>query len=73
MKISFSGVIDSRGRVAMPRDVRRRLGLSAGDRVDFVIGGERTVIRAARSDENPFAKYRGVLGPFPGGERGIKA
>jgi len=33
----------------------------------------RTVLRPARSEEDPFGKYRGILGPFPGGEDGIKA
>lgn len=57
----------------MPQEIRRRLGLAAGDRVDFVIEGDRTVIRPSRPDADPFAKYVGALGPFPGGESGIKA
>ena len=69
----YSSTISSKGQVTVPQEIRNRLGLTTGDRVDFVIEGERTVIRPARGDENPFAKYRGVLGPFPGGEKGIKA
>jgi len=65
--------MSSKGQVTVPQEIRNRLGLAAGDRIDFVIEGERTVIRAARREENPFAKYRGILGPFPGGEKGIKA
>lgn len=57
----------------MPQEIRNRLGLSAGDRVDFVVEGEKTVIRPGRGIENPFRKYRGVLGTFPGGEKQIKA
>jgi len=49
-----------------------RLGVAAGDRIDFVIEGDRTVIRPARAEENPFKKYRGILGTFPGGDQGIK-
>jgi hypothetical protein len=38
-----------------------------------VIEGERTVIRPSRSTSNPFDKYRGVLGTFPGGKKEINA
>ena len=34
---------------------------------------DRTVIRPVRSEANPFEKYIGIAGPFPGGEQGIKA
>lgn len=37
-----------------------------------VIQGDRTVIRPARITENPFEKYAGVLGTFPGGKTEIK-
>ena len=68
----YSSSISSKGQVTVPREIRNRLGLAAGDRVDFVIEGDHTVIRPSRSQENPFQKYRGILGPFPGGEKGIK-
>jgi len=68
----YSSSISSKGQVTVPHEIRNRLGLTAGDRVDFVIEGDRTVIRPSRSQENPFQKYRGILGPFPGGEKGIK-
>jgi antitoxin PrlF len=67
-----SSTISSKGQITVPREVRNRLGLSAGDRVEFVVEGDRTIIRPARSGPDPFAKYKGILGPFPGGERGIK-
>lgn len=71
IKKQYSSSISSKGQVTVPQEIRNRLGLVAGDRVDFVIEGDRTVIRPSRSEENPFEKYRGVLGPFPGGEAGI--
>jgi len=43
--MTYSCIIDSRGRVAMLRELRRQLGLSAGDRVLFVVEGERVVLR----------------------------
>ncbi len=71
--MKYSSSISSKGQVTVPQEIRRRLGVAPGDRIDFVIEGDRTVIRPSRSNENPFEKYRGILGPFPGGEEGIKA
>jgi len=69
----YSSTISSKGQVTVPQEIRNRLGLATGDRVDFVIEGERTVIRPARSTSNPFDKYRGALGTFPGGKKEINA
>lgn len=71
--MKYSSTISSKGQVTVPQEIRHRLGLATGDKVDFVIEGDSTVIRPSRSEEDPFEKYRGILGPFPGGEEGIKA
>jgi antitoxin PrlF len=68
-----SSTISSKGQVTVPQEIRKRLGLEPGDRVKFVIEEGRTVIRPIRSETNPFEKYIGILGPFPGGEEGIRA
>ena len=68
-----SSTISSKGQVTVPQEIRKRLGLEPGDRVEFVMEEGRTVIRPIRSEINPFEKYVGILGPFPGGEEGIKA
>jgi antitoxin PrlF len=68
-----SSTISSKGQVTVPQDIRKRLGLEPGDRVEFVMEEGRTVIRPARSEANPFGRFIGILGPFPGGEEGIKA
>jgi antitoxin PrlF len=68
-----SSTISSKGQITVPQEIRKRLGLEPGDRVEFVVEQDRTVIRPARSEVNPFKKYIGILGPFPGGEEGIKA
>jgi antitoxin PrlF len=65
--MKYSSSISSKGQVTVPQEIRNRLGLSAGDRVEFAIEGDRTVIRPARAISNPFEKYIGVLGTFPGG------
>jgi antitoxin PrlF len=71
--MSFLSTITSKGQLTVPQEIRKRLGLKSGDRVEFVVEEGRTVIRPARSEVNPFEKYIGILGPFPGGDEGIKA
>jgi antitoxin PrlF len=65
--------ITSKGQLTVPQEIRKRLGLEAGDRVEFVVEEGRTVIRPVRAEVNPFKKFIGIAGPFPGGEAGIKA
>jgi AbrB family looped-hinge helix DNA binding protein len=72
-EMANSSVISTKGQVTVPKKIRTRLGLRVGDRVEFVVRGKETVIRPARAAGNPFEKYIGVLGPFPGGKEGIIA
>jgi antitoxin PrlF len=65
--------ISSKGQLTILQEIRKRLGLETGDRVEFVVEEGRTVIRPARQEINPCEKFIGILGPFPGGEEGIKA
>ncbi|MFY9947571.1 MAG: AbrB/MazE/SpoVT family DNA-binding domain-containing protein [Candidatus Sulfotelmatobacter sp.] len=67
-----SSTISSKGQITVPQEIRKRLGLEPGDRVEFVVEEGRTVIRPARSEVNPFEKFIGIADPFPGGEEGIK-
>ena len=71
--MKYSSSISSKGQVTVPQEIRNRLGLSPGDRVEFAVEGERTVIRPARAMSSPFDKYKGVLGTFPGGAKQIMA
>ncbi len=68
-----SSTISSKGQITIPQEVRLRLGLQEGDRVEFVLDGERTLIRPARQVDNPFERYVGTLGTFPGGVGEINA
>ena len=61
-----SSTISSKGQITVPREIRNRLGLKEGDRVEFVVENDRTTIRPARAPENPFAKYVGALPVFSG-------
>jgi AbrB family looped-hinge helix DNA binding protein len=64
--------ISSKGQITVPLEIRRRLGLKEGDRVEFVVEGERTIIRPAHPAKNPFEKYAGTLPAFQS-EREIDA
>jgi antitoxin PrlF len=61
-----SSTISSKGQVTVPLEIRNRLGLKQGDRVEFVVENDRTTIRPARPPENPFVKYVGALPAFSG-------
>lgn len=71
--MKYTSTISSKGQVTIPQEIRNRLGVSAGDQVEFLMEGERTVLRPARTEVNPFRKYRGILGTFPGGIKEINA
>lgn len=53
--------ITSKGQVTVPVEIRRKLGLRQGDRVEFSEKGGDTVIRRAADAENPFERYKGAF------------
>jgi len=71
--MASSSTVGAKGQVTIPKNIRTRLGLRAGDRVEFVVQGNDTVIRPARTAGNPFEKYAGALRAFPGGMKEINA
>jgi len=71
VRTKYSSTMSSKGQVTVPQEIRTRLGLKEGDRVEFVIAGGQTIVRPARAADNPFKKYAGVLGTFPGGKAEI--
>jgi len=54
--------VTSKGQITIPRDVRRRLGVRAGDRVLFEEAGDGVKVTAVRK-ESPFKKYAGIGNP----------
>lgn len=69
----YGSSVTSKGQVTIPQEIRRRLGLRTGDRVEFVSEDRRTVLRRAAGKVNPFAKYIGALGSFGGDRKKINA
>jgi len=72
VKIKTSSV-SSKGQVTIPQEVRIRMGLKEGDRVEFVIENGQTILRPARGRKSRFEAYIGVLPRFKGGVDGINA
>jgi antitoxin PrlF len=60
--------VTSKGQITIPREVRRRIGVRAGDRVEFEDNGDGVTMRAVKK-ENVFEKYRGIGTPGIGSGR----
>ena len=48
-----SSTISSKGQVTVPQEIRTRAGLSAGDRVEFVMDNGKILFRPLRGETNP--------------------
>jgi AbrB family looped-hinge helix DNA binding protein len=60
--------ITSKGQITVPREVRRILGVRAGDRLLFESDGKGIRVRPVRS-RSTFSKYRGIGNPEIGSGR----
>jgi AbrB family looped-hinge helix DNA binding protein len=60
--------ITSKGQITIPREVRRLLGVRAGDRLRFESDDNGVRVRPVRA-ESPFAKYQGIGNPGIGSGR----
>ena len=65
--------VTSKGQITVPLEIRKRLGIREGDQVEFDTSRSQTVIRPVRTVEDPFEKWRGAIGGFPGGRKEIDA
>ena len=63
--------VTSKGQITVPLEVRKRLGVAQGDQVEFDTDKPEIVIRPVRAIDNPFRKWRGAVGGFPGGRKEI--
>ena len=60
--------ITSKGQITVPRDVRRGLGVEAGDHLVFESIGDEVRVRALKT-KSGFSKYRGIGNPGIGSGR----
>jgi AbrB family looped-hinge helix DNA binding protein len=64
--------VTSKGRVTIPREIRRTLGVSVGDHVVFEEDRNGVTVKGAPR-ESRFAKYQGIGTPGIGkGRKGIQ-
>ena len=45
VKMPQSSTVSSKGQITVPLEIRRRLGLKEGDRVEFVVDNDQTIMR----------------------------
>jgi AbrB family looped-hinge helix DNA binding protein len=62
--MASSSTISSKGQITVPIEIRRRLGVKQGDRVEFVIDNGRAILRPAQPPANPFDEFAGCLPAF---------
>jgi antitoxin PrlF len=62
--MDYTSTISSNGQVTIPQEIRVRLGLREGDRVEFVVEDDRTMLRPRRASENPFVAWVGAFPAF---------
>lgn len=60
--------VTSKGQITVPLDVRKDMGIRAGDSVVFEKKTDGYLVRPRRK-ESPFAKYRGIGNPGIGSGR----
>jgi AbrB family looped-hinge helix DNA binding protein len=69
--MALTAKITSKGQITVPNQVRRALGVAAGDRLAFEERAGEMCVVPIRA-ESPFARYRGMGNPQIGsGKRAI--
>jgi antitoxin PrlF len=58
--------ITTKGQVTIPKDIRKALGLKAGDRVSFVADGDQAILIPVKGD---ILSLKGILKPYFKGQK----
>lgn len=56
--------VSSKGQVTLPLAIRKRLGIKAGDKVDFPVKDGTVTVVPAREPGNPFKDWIGLYPAF---------
>jgi len=59
------GSITSKGQTTVPKEVRDRLGLAQGARIEWIVEGDKAIVRPRKLRAVDLA---GILGPPPSGK-----
>lgn len=63
--------ITSKGQITVPLEIRRLLGVRAGDHLSFESDGQEVRVRPVRR-KSAFSKYRGIGNSgIPSGRKGV--
>jgi len=54
--------VSSKGQVTLPIEIRKRLGIRPGDKIDFPVKDGVVTVVPVRDEGNPFEKW---IGAFP--------
>jgi len=57
----MKSVVGERGQVTIPKRIRERFGIRAGQEVEFTDDSGRIVMTKALSDDDPIAAVYGIL------------
>ena len=64
--------VTTKGQITVPHEIRRLLGVQAGDSLLFETDRNGVRVKPVRH-ESPFAKYRGIGHPgIPSGRQGVR-
>jgi AbrB family looped-hinge helix DNA binding protein len=56
--------VSSKGQVTIPQRIRQRLGIRAGDEVDFLVEEGKVIVKPMPERRRSFAEYAGMLPYF---------
>jgi AbrB family looped-hinge helix DNA binding protein len=60
MKALKFATLSAKGQTTIPREVRKTLGLSSGDRVVFEIEGGKVALKKARAQDDDLAYLKSI-------------
>jgi antitoxin PrlF len=63
--MGFIGSVTSKGQTTVPKEVRDKLGLERGARIEWIIEGDKAIVKPRKLRAVDLA---GILGPPPSGK-----
>jgi antitoxin PrlF len=70
--VNAIATITSKGQITIPVEVRRQMGLTEGEQVEFQVEAGVTTMRRYTTESNPFIKWAGRLGGLSGVESAVE-